>query len=111
MLNMINFIRMSIKKYYSKTKPVCRVTFSIPKNIAKSAQLVQLLGDFNRWSHFEPPMKKTKEGRFITTKEFPINKEYQFRYLLNGTQWINDLKADKYKPSGVGNSENSIIVL
>ncbi|HBX50844.1 MAG: glycoside hydrolase [Bacteroidetes bacterium RIFOXYB2_FULL_35_7] len=102
---------MSIKKQYLKTKSICKVTFSVPKRVVKSVATVQLLGDFNNWNVKETPLKKTKDGKFLTELELEPGKEYQFRYLIDHTHWLNDLNADKYVPSGVGYSENSVVVL
>ena len=38
---------MAIKKQYLKSKPVCKVTFSVP---AKEATKVAVVGDFNEWN-------------------------------------------------------------
>ena len=39
-----------LKKSYSKTKPVCKVTFTLPVEAANGAKDVRVLGDFNNWS-------------------------------------------------------------
>lgn len=36
-------------------------------------------------------------------------REYQFRYLVNGTSWQNDAAADKYVPNAYGD-DNSVVV-
>ena len=41
---------MSIKKQFLKSKPVCKVTFSLTKEEALNAEKIQLLGDFNEWN-------------------------------------------------------------
>lgn len=38
---------MAIKKQFVKTKPVCKVTFSVA---AKEADEVAVIGDFNNWN-------------------------------------------------------------
>lgn len=101
---------MSIKKQYLKTRPVCKVTFSLSKRIVKSATSVHIIGDFNNWDVKETPLKKTKDGKFLTELELETGKEYQFRYLIDHTHWLNDINADKFIPSGVGYSENSVVV-
>ena len=55
-------------------------------------------------------MKRLKNGSFTTTLVLRRNKEYQFRYLLDGLQWENDWKADKYVTNRYG-SENSVVVV
>lgn len=102
---------MSLKKKFLKTKQTCRVTFCIPKSVVKHAKSVHLTGDFNNWDAKETPLMKTTDGKYLTELELETGKEYRFRYLVNGSYWLNDLKADKYVHSGVGHSENSVIVL
>ena len=56
-----NEIVMSIKKQFIKTKPVCKVTFSIE---AKEAKLASVVGDFNNWNPEEGTLSKLKNGTF-----------------------------------------------
>jgi 1,4-alpha-glucan branching enzyme len=102
---------MSIKKQYLKNKPLCKVTFLIPKEAVVTGKKVYLVGDFNGWDHDATPMKKQKDGAFSVTLNLEQGREYQFRYLIDGTKWENDWNADKYVPSSFGDAENSAIVL
>jgi 1,4-alpha-glucan branching enzyme len=101
---------MSLKKQYVKTKPVCKVTFILAKDIATSANQVNLAGDFNNWDIESLPMKKGKTGEYTTTLELEKGKEYQFKYLIDGKEWINETEADKYVANEF-KSENSVIVV
>jgi|ERR1035437_1091551 1,4-alpha-glucan branching enzyme len=101
---------MSLKKQYIKTKPVCKVTFILAKDIATSANQVNLAGDFNNWDIESIPMKKAKSGEFTASVELEKGKEYQFKYLIDGKKWINETEADKQVPNEF-QSENSVIVL
>ena len=102
---------MSLKKQYLKTKPVCKVTFSLPGVAVGCAANVTLVGDFNNWSYDATTMKKSRNGSFSVTIELEIGKEYQFRYLVDGFRWENDWEADKYVPTAFGDSENSVVVV
>ena len=102
---------MSIKRKYLKTKPVCKVTFRFPKEAADSAGSIHLAGDFNEWSKDATPMKSLKNGEFTTTIDLEVNREYQFRYLINNERWENDWDADRYVPSIFGDSENSVVIV
>lgn len=102
---------MSLKKQYLKTKPVCKVTFRLPGELGKDADSAYLVGDFNNWDTQKTRMKKLKNGAFTVTLDLPINKEYQFRYFINQNKWENDWEADKYVPSGISSSENSVVVV
>lgn len=102
---------MSINKQYLKTKPLCKVTFTLPAHRGVSAEKVALLGEFNDWDPLALPMKKSKSGDFIATVNLENNKEYQFRYLVNGGTWLNDEAADSYQPSTVSYDNNSVVRL
>ena len=45
---------MSISKKFLKSKPVCKVTFTVGKEMADGAESVALLGEFNNWNTAEP---------------------------------------------------------
>jgi 1,4-alpha-glucan branching enzyme len=102
---------MSIKKKFLKGKPVVKITFEVPKEIANSAKSVHLVGEFNNWDPSASPMKSTKEGKFSTTVDLESGKEYQFRYLIDETRWVNDSEADKFVPTVYGDSDNSVVVV
>lgn len=95
-----------LKKEYLKSKSVCKVAFTLPRDI--QAQKAQLVGDFNNWDPGKTTMKKVKGGRFTVTVPLDKGREYQFRYLVNGGEWYNDPQADKYAPSPFG-VDNSVV--
>jgi len=100
---------MSIKKTFSSDCKKCTVVFSVNVNAAAGAEKVNLVGDFNSWDETSIPMKKGPDGSFSVKKQLDTNKEYQFRYLLDGKTWINDWKADKYVRSEFANDDNSVV--
>jgi len=102
---------MSIKKQYLKGKPVCKVTFTIPKSMSGSAQNAYLVGDFNAWDARSNPMKHRKDGSFEITVNLEKDREYQFRYLLDNHIWENDDSADRYVRTPYGDADNSIVVV
>ena len=102
---------MSIKKQYLKTKPVCKVTFRLPEEAAKSVRSANIVGEFNDWGIHANPMRKLKNGSFTVTIDLEPDREYQFRYLLDDKTWENDCEADRYAPTPYGDSENSVVVL
>lgn len=101
---------MAIKKQYLKSKPVAKVTLSLPAEAAPKAKKVKVVGDFTSWTE-GIEMKKLKTGEFKTTVELPIDSSYQFRYLIDGKNWENDWAADAYVSSGISTEENSVVVL
>ena len=102
---------MSIKKQFLKSKPLCKVTFDLPKEAVGQAKSVCLVGDFNRWSKSATRMKKLKDGGFRATIDLDVGREYQFRYLIDKRIWENDGDADKFVPTIYPDAENSVIVL
>lgn len=103
---------MSIKKQFLKSKPVCKVTFSLTKEEALAAEKVQLLGDFNNWNVEEAiDLKKFKNGSYKTTLDLETGKEYQFKYLFDETKWENDAAADRYVDNGISTEGNSVVAL
>ena len=101
---------MSLKKTYLQSKPECKVTFRLDKQSANSADEATLVGEFNNWDEQELKMKKLKSGEFSLTLTLEKDKEYQFRYLLDSKEWINDPEADRYVPNTF-HSQNSVIVV
>lgn len=95
------------KKRFLK-KGVVKVDFILPETIAADADTVYLVGDFNNWDEQATPMTQLKNGSFKVTIELEPNREYQFRYLVNGNQWHNDWDADKYVPNPFS-GDNSVI--
>jgi len=85
---------------------VVKVTFSLPKDI--QGESVCLVGDFNNWDESATPMKKDGDGSFSTIMSLEKGREYQFRYLVNGTEWHNDWQADKYVQNSFG-GDNSVV--
>ena len=101
---------MALYKTYHKTQKTCVVTFELSAEAAKGAEKVWLAGDFNSWSSTDTPLKKGKDGSFSVKLELDADKEYQFRYLLDGYKWENDWQADKYIPAPYSNADNSAVV-
>ena len=102
---------MSIKKQFLKSKSVCKVTFTVDAELIAGGKEVAILGQFNNWDPSEDTMRKLKDGSFTKTIELEAGQEYQFRYLVDGTRWINEPEADKYLHSGVAAEENSVVAL
>ncbi len=101
---------MSIEKKLLKAKPVCKVKFSLSGDQYKSTSSILLLGDFNNWQMGESPFKKSKTGVWSVSLDLESGREYQFRYLVDGTRWENDPEADGFIASGLG-SENSVLAV
>lgn len=107
--SLTNTRTMSIKKQYLKNNEVCKVTFSLKTDL-DNVETVRIPGDFNDWDTNCEPMKKLKTGGFTQTLKFNAGNSYQFKYLVNDSEWRNDPEADKFEPNNTGpGEENSVI--
>ena len=102
---------MSIKKRPLKSKRLSKVTFKLPKDVAKSAKTAHIVGEFNDWDTKATPMKRLRSREFTVTIDLETGREYQFRYLLDGSRWENDGEADRYVSTPYTNTENSVVVV
>jgi 1,4-alpha-glucan branching enzyme len=96
---------MAISKQYLKSKPVCKVTFSIH---AEEAKKVSLVGSFNKWSAKATPLKKLKNGTFKGTLDLDTNNSYEFKYIVDGA-FVNDDAADAYVWNDFAAADNSVV--
>jgi len=99
---------MSLTKKPLKSRPVCKVTFSMPSNKVNGADSVVLSGEFNGWSLETHPLKRKRDGTYAITLDLEPNQQYQFRYVIDGQRWENDDAADAYVPNDLG-TENSVL--
>jgi hypothetical protein len=103
--NIKNEIVMSVKKQFIKTKPVCKVTFTVE---AKEANNAAVVGDFNNWNPNEGELSKLKNGTFKGV--FDVNKDasYEFKYVIDGA-FVNEVEADSYRFNEFAGAENSVL--
>lgn len=99
---------MAIKKQFLKSKPECKVTFRLSKKEVGNVDKVSLLGSFTNWQKNPVSMNKLKSGEFSTVITLPANRDFEYRFLINDSQWINDPAADAYCKNEFG-GENSLI--
>ncbi|MBU2995146.1 isoamylase early set domain-containing protein [Cellulophaga baltica] len=98
---------MAISKQYLKSKPVCKVTFTVP---ASEAKKVYVIGDFNEWNPEKGSLRKLKNGTFKGTMDLPKETSYEFRYLVDDT-YVNDNEADSFKWNDFAGAENAVLQL
>ena len=96
---------MAIKKQYLKSKPVCKVTFTVE---AEAAKKVSIVGSFNEWNEKATPLKKLKNGTFKGTVDLDAENSYEFKYIVDG-DYVNDTAADSYVWSEYASAENSVV--
>lgn len=98
---------MAISKQFLKTKPVCKVTFTVP---AEEATEVKVVGSFNQWNTDATPLKKLKNGTFKGTVNLDKGQTYEFRYWIDGA-YANDEQADAYQWSEFASADNCVLNL
>jgi 1,4-alpha-glucan branching enzyme len=96
---------MAIKKQFVKTKPVCKVTFSVEAKEAKSASVV---GDFNSWNPEEGILNKLKNGTFKGVFDLDKDASYEFKYVIDGA-YLNEAEADAYRYNAFAGADNSVV--
>jgi len=97
-----------IEKKFLKTRPVCKVTFTLPKEAAPEAETVCVMGEFNNWSPDANPMTRRTNGDFSVSLDLEKGRSYRFRYLIDGWKFENDWKADRYETNPYG-GEDSVV--
>ena len=97
-----------IEKQYVEGSPVCRVTFTLPKEAASGAETVHVVGEFNDWSVDATPMDRRMGGGFVVTLDLEKGRAYHFRYLIDGTTFENDWGADRYEPNPYGGQDSVV---
>ena len=100
---------MGVSKKYLSDNELCRVTFTLPAGLSKTAESANVVGDFNNWSITANPMKRRKNGQFALSIDLPANSEYQFRYLMDGNKWETDQKADAVVPAPFADQYNAVV--
>lgn len=100
---------MALNKQFLKSRPVCKVRFTLPAHEVQHAQHAHVVGEFNGWNHLAHPMKRQKDGSFNLTVEIPAGREYRFRYLIDGSRWVNESEADGYEYCHFAGCDNSLL--
>ncbi len=90
-----------LKKKYVKSKDEYEVTFELPSDAGEAV----LVCEANGW---HPVAMKKSKGTFAAKLRLPANGSYQYRFLLNNNEWVNDDAADRYVVNEHG-SENSVV--
>jgi 1,4-alpha-glucan branching enzyme len=98
---------MPVKKQFIKSKPVCKVTFSVE---AKEATTASVVGDFNNWNVEEGVLSKLKSGTFKGVFSLDKDASYEFKYVIDGT-YVNDSEADSYKWNEFSGTENGVLTV
>ena len=97
-----------LEKKFLKTRPVCKVTFTLPPEAAPEARSICLMGEFNNWSPDAHPLKADKSGVYAVTVDLEKGRSYRFRYIIDGERYENHWCADRYEPNLYG-GEDSVV--
>lgn len=84
------------------------VTFSLPADVR--AGTVALCGEFNEWSADDIRLECGSDGSWRATVPLKPGRSYRYRYLLDGQQWENDRRADRYVPNPLGSTDSVVVV-
>lgn len=87
---------------------IARITFVLPNSVW--ADKIFLVGDFNDWNRTSHPLHRNRDGEWWLTIDLKTGRSYEFRYLCDGSRWMNDPQADAYRTNPWG-SENFIVVI
>jgi 1,4-alpha-glucan branching enzyme len=98
-----HFASMLKKRRFAKDN-VVKVTFALPPDVARES--VRVVGEFNGWEGTR--LERQKDGEWRATVALSAGREYEFRYLLDGQQWMNDPAADAYVQNPFG-EDNSVV--
>ncbi|HWS59473.1 MAG TPA: isoamylase early set domain-containing protein [Flavobacterium sp.] len=96
---------MSIKKQFIKTKPVCKVTFTVE---GKEANTASVVGDFNNWNPAEGELSKLKNGTFKGVFDLAKDASYEFKYLVDGV-YVNESESDSFIWNEFAGTENGVL--
>jgi len=102
-----------LSKQIIKSRQAVKVTFAAPKlELPEGMEInsMHLVGDFNDWNETANPFRYNKKAQaYRATVELEPDRQYQFRYLINGEHWCNDWAADGYTPNDFG-EDNAVIL-
>lgn len=101
---------MSLTKKFSKDKSKCDVTFTLPKDAIQGGNEVVLVGEFNNWNIAEGIALVAKKGEYKTVLKLDAGKRYEYRYLVDGQIWTNDVSPDAFVANPFG-TVNSVVEL
>ena len=84
-----------------------RVTFRVSHEIW--ADRIALVGEFNDWDAHLHLLRQTRaDGEWHISLELEAGRSYCFRYLVNGKEWMDDDRADSYRPNAYGGFDSVV---
>lgn len=95
-----------VQKTYYKTKDYCKVKFSY---VNTAAETIEILGLNSDWQS-SVIMSKKKDGSFTADINLPKETTHEFKYLVDGKEWVNEAEADA-EVANIYGGTNSVITL
>ncbi len=92
----------------AKSEDGVPITFRL--ELEQPAQVVYLAGTFNDWQVGRHPMQSTDGGRTWTLILHLMPGVYQYKFVVNGTDWRTDPKASHTVDDGMGNINSLLVV-
>ena len=73
------------------------------------ADSITLVGEFNDWDVHRHPLQRTRDdGEWHISLLLEADRSYRFRYLVDGTEWMDDDHADAYEPNQFGSFDSVV---
>lgn len=82
--------------------PLVDVAFALPGY--EEAQRVNVAGEFNDWSPNATPMQ-FRSGLWRAIVALEPDRDYRYRFLVNGEQWVDDPFTNSRVPNGFGGND------
>jgi 1,4-alpha-glucan branching enzyme len=96
-----------IRKHCSVNPGKVVVVFEIPNTVW--ADRINLVGDFNNWDRESLPLRQDRQENWRVEMELDAGREYRFRYLFDGANWVYDWYADKSVTDSGGGYDSIVI--
>jgi hypothetical protein len=95
-----------ILREHSKDIKSCLINFLIPNEITCGASSVAVADSFNNGDPHSHLMEKQANVNFRLDVALEPDREYKFRYIINGSCWENVHNADRYYLSDFSSCDN-----
>jgi 1,4-alpha-glucan branching enzyme len=96
-----------IQKELASNNGKTRVIFELSPNV--DAEQIHVVGCFCGWDPTALPMRQEGPGgNWRAEVELEAGRRYRFRYLIDGTEWLNDWHADDHEENPYGSYDSVV---
>jgi len=81
------------------------VVFRVPPSIG--ALYADVAGDFSAWALL--PMEPLDDGGFYLELRLDPGRRWRYRFLIDGTDWVNDPDASEFVALGKGGNASVVV--